>query len=52
EAEKDYVLETSGPTTVSRDDYGKGPLTQRLRTLTLESTVIATTSICVKWLAP
>ncbi|KAI8761398.1 alpha-actinin A [Biomphalaria glabrata] len=53
EAEKDYVLETmatSGPTTVSRDVLGKGPLTQRLRTTTLESTVIATTSICVMWL--
>ncbi|KAK0059569.1 hypothetical protein Bpfe_011030 [Biomphalaria pfeifferi] len=54
EAEKDYVLETmatSGPTTVSQDVHGKGPLTQRLRTTTLESTVIATTSICVTWLA-
>ncbi|KAK0067593.1 hypothetical protein Bpfe_003100 [Biomphalaria pfeifferi] len=54
EAEKAYVLETmatSGSTTVSRDVHRKGPLTQRLRTTTLESTVIATTSICVKWLA-
>ncbi|KAK0069244.1 hypothetical protein Bpfe_001426 [Biomphalaria pfeifferi] len=54
EAEKDYVLETMatcGPTTVSRDVHGKGPLTQRLRTTTLESTVIATAPICVKWLA-
>ncbi|KAK0056136.1 hypothetical protein Bpfe_014537 [Biomphalaria pfeifferi] len=54
EAEKDYVLETmatSRSTTVSRDVHRKGPLTQRLRTTTLESTVIATTSICVTWLA-
>ncbi|KAK0068015.1 hypothetical protein Bpfe_002856 [Biomphalaria pfeifferi] len=54
EAEKNYVLETMascGPTTVSRHVHGKGPLTQRLRTTTMESTVIATTSICVTWLA-
>ncbi|KAK0053362.1 hypothetical protein Bpfe_017293 [Biomphalaria pfeifferi] len=54
EAEKDYVLETMascGPTTVSRHVHGKGPLTQCLRTTTLESTVIATTSIFVTWLA-
>ncbi|KAK0065523.1 hypothetical protein Bpfe_004956, partial [Biomphalaria pfeifferi] len=54
EAEKDYVLQnvaTCGPTTVSRDVHGRGPLTQRLRTTTLESTGIAKTSICVTWLA-
>uniref|UniRef100_A0A2C9KPH4 Uncharacterized protein n=1 Tax=Biomphalaria glabrata TaxID=6526 RepID=A0A2C9KPH4_BIOGL len=54
EAEKDYVPETMascGPTTVSQHVHGKGQLTQRLRTTTLESTVIATTSICVTWLA-
>ncbi|KAI8789955.1 alpha-actinin A [Biomphalaria glabrata] len=54
EAEKEYVLETmatSGPTTVSRDVHGKGQLTQHLRTTTLESTVIATTSTFVMWLA-
>ncbi|KAK0053063.1 hypothetical protein Bpfe_017440, partial [Biomphalaria pfeifferi] len=52
EAEKDYVFETMatcGPTTVSRDVYGK--LTWRVQTAALETTVIATTSICVKWLA-
>ncbi|KAK0056261.1 fibrinolytic enzyme isozyme C, partial [Biomphalaria pfeifferi] len=51
EAEKDYELETmstSGPTTVSRDVHGRGPLTRLLRTTTLESTVIATISICSK----
>ncbi|KAK0050558.1 hypothetical protein Bpfe_020086 [Biomphalaria pfeifferi] len=42
-------MATSGPTTVSGDVHGKGPLTQRLRTTTHISTVIATTSICVKW---
>ncbi|KAK0055890.1 hypothetical protein Bpfe_014759 [Biomphalaria pfeifferi] len=54
EAENDYVLETMatrGPTTMSGDVHGKGPLTQRLRTTTLESTVIATTSFCVRWLS-
>ncbi|KAK0049617.1 alpha-actinin A [Biomphalaria pfeifferi] len=54
EAEKDYVLETMascGPTTVSGHVHGKGQLTQRLRTTTLESTANATTSICVTWLA-
>ncbi|KAK0047462.1 hypothetical protein Bpfe_023169 [Biomphalaria pfeifferi] len=53
EAEKDYVFETMatcGPTTVSRDVHGKGPLTRRLRTTALGTTVIATISICVKWL--
>ncbi|KAI8742038.1 hypothetical protein BgiBS90_034594 [Biomphalaria glabrata] len=37
EDEKDYVLETMatcGPTTVSRDIHGKGPLTKGLRTIT------------------
>ncbi|KAK0040819.1 hypothetical protein Bpfe_029746, partial [Biomphalaria pfeifferi] len=43
-------MASCGPTTVSRHVHGKGPLTQRLRT-TLESTVIATTSISVTWLA-
>ncbi|KAI8779579.1 hypothetical protein BgiBS90_018773, partial [Biomphalaria glabrata] len=54
EAEKDYALEnmaSCGPTTVSRHVHGKGPLTQCLTTTTLESTVIATTSISVTWLA-
>ncbi|KAK0041160.1 hypothetical protein Bpfe_029432 [Biomphalaria pfeifferi] len=54
EAEKDYVFETMatcGPTTVSRDVHGKRPLTWRLKTAALETTLIATTSICVKWLA-
>ncbi|KAI8778140.1 hypothetical protein BgiBS90_020790 [Biomphalaria glabrata] len=49
EAEKDYVLETMascGPTTVSQHIHGKVPLTQRLRTTNLESTVITTTSVC------
>ncbi|KAK0063103.1 hypothetical protein Bpfe_007299 [Biomphalaria pfeifferi] len=54
EAENDYVFETMAtcwPTTVSRNVHGKRPLTQCIRTTTLESTVIATTSIRVKWLA-
>ncbi|KAK0056813.1 hypothetical protein Bpfe_013751 [Biomphalaria pfeifferi] len=44
-------MATCGPTTVSRDVHGKRPLTWRLKTAALETTVMATTSICVKWLA-
>ncbi|KAK0070310.1 hypothetical protein Bpfe_000293 [Biomphalaria pfeifferi] len=44
-------MATCGPTTVSRDVHEKRPLTWRLKTATLETTVIPTTSICVKWLA-
>ncbi|KAI8773034.1 hypothetical protein BgiBS90_026513 [Biomphalaria glabrata] len=55
EAEKDYVPETmatSRPTTVSRDIHGKGPLTQRLGTTTLESTKIATTPFVLRGWQP
>ncbi|KAK0065515.1 hypothetical protein Bpfe_004948 [Biomphalaria pfeifferi] len=44
-------MATCGPTTVSRDVHGKRPLTWRLKTAALETTVITTTFICVKWLA-
>ncbi|KAK0062151.1 hypothetical protein Bpfe_008252, partial [Biomphalaria pfeifferi] len=44
-------MASCGITIVGRHVHGKGPLTQRLRTTTLESTVIAPTSICVTWLA-
>ncbi|KAI8778725.1 hypothetical protein BgiBS90_019707 [Biomphalaria glabrata] len=56
EAENDYefvfeTMATCGPPSVSRDVHGKGPLNWRLRTTALVTTVIASTSICVKWLA-
>ncbi|KAK0043834.1 hypothetical protein Bpfe_026716 [Biomphalaria pfeifferi] len=44
-------MTTCGPTTVSRDVQGKGPLNWRLRTTALGTTVVAKTSICAKWLA-